>query len=471
MTDPRIRRRNALRVAAVSAALVLAGGAVAGASFAPLPEYSVTAEGILVEPVATTQQRACPGPMLTVGADGAVSSSGTPETLFAATSGEVTNGSLSATQNATGTLPAVGALAPVDAASQLAGSQTETLTGEEQAGLAVAACQEGSGDAWLVGGATTTGRTTVLTLANPSQVPATVDLDLYGEGGPITAPGTEGISVAAGSQRVLSLAGFAPDVVSPVVHVSSRGGSIVAGLQQTTVRALEAGGVDHIGPSAPPATDAVIPGVVLGQVAAVENRLGEEGYGDLSPTLRLLATGGQPATVSVTIVPEDPNLAGAVVDVPLEAGVVFDLPVEEELAEGAYAIELTADSPFVAAMRVATADDAGTNDFAWTTTTEALGDTTLAVLAPGEGAALRLANPSDVAVSVTVAGPAGTSSIEVPAGGAAAVPVGASAGYTLTGTEGLHAAASYVTPGQAGWLALGRPAPGSTPITVYPVPR
>ncbi|WP_207454721.1 DUF5719 family protein [Herbiconiux sp. SYSU D00978] len=470
MTDPRTRRRHALRVAAISAALVLAGGAVAGASFAPLPEYSVTADGILVEPVATTQQRACPGPMLTVGADGAVSSSGTPATLFAATSGEVTNGSLSATQNSTGTLPAVGALAPVDAASQLAGSQTETLTGEEQAGLAVAACQEGSGDAWLVGGATTTGRTTVLTLANPSQVPATVDLDLYGEGGPITAPGTEGISVAAGSQRVLSLAGFAPDVVSPVVHVSSRGGSVVADLQQTTVRTLEAGGVDLIGPSAPPATDAVIPGVVLGQVAAVENRLGEEGYGDLAPTLRLLATGGQPTTVSVTVVPEDPNLAGAVFDVPLEAGVVFDLPVEG-LAEGAYAIELTADTPFVAAMRVATADDAGVNDFAWSTTTETLGDTTLAVLAPGEGAALRLANPADVPATVTVAAPGGTSSVEVPAGGAVGVPVEASAAYTLTGTEGLHAAASYGTPAKAGWLALGRPAPGSSPITVYPVPR
>ena len=37
-----------------------------------------------------------------------------------------------------------------------------------------------------------------------------------------------GIVVKAGAQRVIPLAGFAPDVAAPVVHVTASGGQVVA---------------------------------------------------------------------------------------------------------------------------------------------------------------------------------------------------------------------------------------------------
>jgi hypothetical protein len=472
MTDPDTpRRRTGLRIAAVATGAVLAAGAVAAATLVPLPAYTVGGSSVVVQPVATAQQRACAGPVLAVGGDGAVTSSGEPATYFAATSGEVTASSLVTTDNTTGTTPAVGGLVPVDAASQLSGSQSETVTGDDQAGFAVASCAEGAHDSWLVGGATTTGRSTVVTLGNPSSVAATVDLALYGEGGAISAPGTEGISVPAGAQRVLSLAGFAPDVVSPVVHVSSRGGAVVADLQQTTVRTLAPGGVDIVGPAAPPSTSAVIPGVLLAEVDAVGALQGQEGYDDLVPTLRVVAPGDAPASATVTVVPADPANTGTAFPLTLEPGVVQDIPVEG-FAAGAYTVLVESDQPVVAGMRVATADDAGANDFAWSAASEPLSGTTLAALAPGDGASLHLTNPSETPAIVTLTAQAGgSSSLEVPAGSAVTAPVTTATSYELTGTEGLHAAVTYSVPGFAGWLALGQPAPASSPITVYPVPR
>src|SRR5690606_4453511 len=135
----------------------------------------------------------------------------------------------------------------------LAGSQVQTLNGAGLTGMSAAECVEARSDIWLVGGASDTGRTSILTLANPGEVAATVSVQIFSEEGQVAAPGAEGIVVQPNSETSYSLAGFAPDVVSPVIHVTSVGGNVVAHLQQSTVRILEPGGVDIVGPSAGPA--------------------------------------------------------------------------------------------------------------------------------------------------------------------------------------------------------------------------
>ncbi|RII97134.1 hypothetical protein DZF97_17335, partial [Clavibacter nebraskensis] len=153
-----------------------------------------------------------------------------------------------AASSAPSVLAVVGAVD--DAPTDLAGAASEIVTEADLAGLAATSCSEATADAWLVGGATTTGRTTFVVLDNPSGVSSTVDLAITGEDGAVSAPGASGISVPAGGRRVLSLAGLAPDLSSPAVHVQSRGGQVVARLEQSTVRGLLAGGVDWIGPVA-----------------------------------------------------------------------------------------------------------------------------------------------------------------------------------------------------------------------------
>ena len=142
------------------------------------------------------------------------------------------------------------------------GRSRRQVDAQDYTGFAAAACAEPSGSIWLVGGSTAVGRTTLLTLANPSPVDATVGSHHpESETARSSAPGMSGIEVQAGAQRVISLAGFAPDVASPVVHVDARGGQVVASLQQSIVRGLDAGGVDLVDAGADPATHLVIPGV------------------------------------------------------------------------------------------------------------------------------------------------------------------------------------------------------------------
>src|SRR5690606_24575777 len=89
--------------------------------------------------------------------------------------------------------------------AQVAGAQTQDVDAPDFRGLTAASCAEPTGSTWLVGGATTVGRSTVVLLVNPSDVPSQVTLRIFGEDGSVSAPGMTGIAVPAGGQRVVSL--------------------------------------------------------------------------------------------------------------------------------------------------------------------------------------------------------------------------------------------------------------------------
>ncbi|MEY4019304.1 MAG: hypothetical protein RLZZ590_604, partial [Actinomycetota bacterium] len=77
-------------------------------------------------------------------------------------------------------------------------NQIQLVGGSAIAGLTGAACQRPSSEQWLIGGDTDTGRESLLILKNPTAVDATVDLEIFSQGGRVSAPGLTGIAVVAG---------------------------------------------------------------------------------------------------------------------------------------------------------------------------------------------------------------------------------------------------------------------------------
>jgi hypothetical protein len=477
---PRTARGAVLVGARILTGLIGAGVAVVAigaAVLVPLPSHQVTPASRVITPVASAQQRVCAGPLLRLGDDAGqaattVSSVGKPAVRYSQSVGKATLAPLASTDSTTGVAPDLLTLPPRSSSSSrlplLSGSQTQTVSSGDLVGLAAAECAEPSSDSWLVGGATDTGRTTLITLGNPSNVVATVNLSIFSETGPIVAAGTDGIVVPPGGQRVLSLAGFAPNIVSPVVRVQSRGGQVVADLQQSIVRTLEPGGVDIIGESADPATLTVIPGVVLANGASVAARQAESGFGDLRSIIRLYVPGVDSARAEITIAPEDGSEAATPVRVVVQPGIVTEVPLDS-YPDGSYTVTIATDKPIVAGARTSTVGTTGHTDFAWSTSTTSVSSRALVTVAPGPAPVLHVSNPTrkDATVTLTHSGDADVS-VRVPAGRTVSQPVTGGANYTLTDFDKLAISVSYLGDGQLAAFSLSPSAPASRPIVIYP---
>jgi hypothetical protein len=453
---------------------------VVGATLLPWPSAGVSAKSVVVTPVPASQQVVCPGGLLRLAsASGAgattVSSIGTPIISSAAASGNVqaksfahsnagTAGSAAAPQLLTS--PSGSGSAP----TLLAGSQSQSVSTDEFTGLAAEGCTSATGDVWLDGGATTVGRTTLLLLANPSDVPAVVSLQIYGENGPVTAPGMSGIGVPAGAQRVLSLAGFATNLASPVVHVESAGGQIVATLEQSTVRGVTPGGIDFIGGQPQPTTTTVIPGVVLAGTQAVQSQLGQSGFDDLETTLRVYLPGSKPVTAAITVVPENGTVTAKPIKTSLQPGTVTDLPLDQ-LSQGSYTVIVTASVPLVASVRVSTAGSSAVKaatDFAWLTAAPLLTGDTMVSIPTGMTPRLHLENPTAKTENVQLKGSDGTSiSTSVAPHSATTVSVAAGGSYTMSGFTGLYASVSGQTDGGVTGFAVYPSTHGQGALRIY----
>ncbi|HOB57420.1 MAG TPA: DUF5719 family protein [Rhodoglobus sp.] len=487
--EPLTARRVAIvgvRLVAGVVGLGVATVTIAASVLLPLPTVSSTPPSTLVTPVPTAQQQVCPGAVLRLADDtgqGATTSSalGVPTTSSASSSGSVTRSPLQQSDASTGGTAAAPVVisTPPNAADPaevilLSGAQSQQVNEGDFVGLAAATCSAVSADSWLVGGSTAVGRTTLLTLSNPTEVPATVDLELFGENGAITAPGTSGIVVPASGQRVLSLAGFAPDVVSPVVHVTSTGGQVTAELQQSTVRGLEPGGLDIVGATVAPATDVVIPGLRVDDLASVQTLLvGGAGFADLQTVLRLYAPGEGTVSTTISVIPEDGVGTGTSFPYEFDAGRVAEVPITD-LESGNYTVRIVADTPTLAAVRVsnaapaATADTPAATDFAWLTAAVPLTSTAQLTVATGPSPLLHIANPTTAAVSMTLTAAGGEGTIvELPAGASTSLPVEGGETYTLSGYDTLYAAVSLAGDGMIARYSAQPSGAGSDPIRVY----
>lgn len=480
------RPQRTLKGAAVLSARVVAGvaGAVVAAAvlaatiLVPLPTLSNEPPAVTVTPVAAQQQRVCAGPLLRLGDDSGAQATTATALGDPALTSDASEGSVDVTEvrdaNAPGTSSAIVALPTRDGEENalLAASQSQSVSRGDFVGTAAAECLEPRDDTWLVGGATTTGRTTLLTIVNPGEVTATVDVTVHSDAGPIVAPGMKGVAIPPTEQRVFSLAGLAPGLSTPVVRVESHGALVVASMQQSVVRTLAPGGLDYITGSVAPSTRLSIPGIILPDHELLEEAIAGEDYLDLMPALRLLVPGDAQAHAVVTMIPvtaagRATGEAPVDISVTLDPGSVTELPVGEFEA-GRYVAAISSDVPVVAGMRVTTVNDDGDNDFAWLPAVEPLERGALVAVARGSAPVMTLHNPSDEAAEVALSGGTGSGSITVPAGTAVSVSVAANTVYRLDGFDELHVAVDFVGDGTITAHSASPRAPASTPIRVYP---
>lgn len=207
-------------------------------------------------------------------------------------------------------------------------------------GLAVSPCAVAGVTSWLVGGHTMPGGSSQLVLLNPGQTPATVDLELWGATGLLDEASSQ-VVVAPGGERVVLLEALVPDEERLAIRATATGGQVTAAIVHTELMGLVPGGVSVVSASAEPATELVVPGVVLG----------EEGSED-ADDLRVVNPGDRDATVTIDLLGAEgvrsiPGADGMVVD----AGTVADLPLSG-LPEGEWAVRVRSDEPVTAAMRL-----------------------------------------------------------------------------------------------------------------------
>lgn len=486
MTEPEQQRPTARRAAVASAraaaatvGIGIAVLAIVLAVFAPLPHLSVSPPAVTVSPVATPQQLVCPGAVLQLGdAQGQGASTATAIAPTAIATGAIgATGATAGTAKATpfGTdqgSPTLVTSGGVDPSTIVAAAQSQAVSTTTVSGLAAATCAAVSTDTWLVGGSTVTGRTTLVTLANPSDVAATVALSIFDEKGAVTAPGATGIEVAPGTQRVVSLAGFAPDAAAPVVHVTSSGGHIVANLQQSVVRGLEPGGLDIVAATTGPALSLTIPGLVEATPDDVESRIAKsDDDADLATIVRLYLPGAAPATATISIAPEG-SAKGQSFDQPLNPGVVTDVPIQG-LTTGTYTVTVTSTAPVVGAVRAAAVStpDSGANssDFAWFASPTPVKSATAFSVPAGPGPTLHLANPSAAELVATVtAGDGSPQRITVPAKASVSVPVTSGATYGLVAAAPVSATISFASTAQLASVTVDPRLADAEPIVVYP---
>ncbi|MBN9606129.1 MAG: hypothetical protein J0G30_05915 [Actinomycetales bacterium] len=502
-------RRAALLGLRVVAGAVASGAAVVTVlvvGLAPLPSIGVTPLAVTVTPQPADQVRVCSGSLVRFGdASGGDADTprrvGSPDLAVTPVDGSVALTRLEAGDAGGGegaptvlTLPAGSSVPP-------AGVQTQIVLDPGLTGLAMTACSEPSSTNWLVGGSTTTGRTTLLLLANPGDVDAQVSLDIWGESGAVAAAGARGIVVAAGTQRVLSLAGFAPDLTAPVVRVTSRGGSVAAALQTSVVRGITDGGVDVVGPSAAPGLDLVVPGVRILGSGAVANALAREGWDDAAAIVRLAVPGADPAKVRVTLVPDDPSVGSSFFELDVDAGATAEAPldsgVETEsgaaIPDGSYTVLIESDQPVVGGVRATAAleppagaeDEFGgpaapASDLAWFPAAVPLGGDVETPTGTASGTLLALANPGEQPVTVTVrvdpgstdgAGSVATSASSTASTGAGSTATTSQpgAGTTSPGAAGTNsgaASADAVVVAATGETRVDVPARGGVAVVV-----
>lgn len=361
------------------------------------------------------------------------------------------------------------------------GIVTTTTTSGDLRGFTVAPCRPPVAHSWIVGGSGTLGSSAELRLTNPGATTVTATVRLYGSTGQLTLPSGGQVAVPAGQTSTMLLESAADTDPRLAVAVDTDGGTLVTSLASESLDGETPAGTDVLTSAGGPATDLVIPGVVLTsqETAAVVAsstdtttttesadsagaQTGSESAGskdatsatantgsatvrdarERGPVLRIVNPNETDATVAVTLLGEDgasplPGASSLVID----PGAVFDVSLTGVPA-GAYGLRLSSDIPIHAAARLVRVGNeypqrSGTRmrDIAWIQAQDATATqetTTLALPAHRSitavnknSATLTLTNPNDVAATLTLRrqGTDWTDTVTVPARSTTAVDV------------------------------------------------
>lgn len=461
--------------------LAITGGAVAAivlvGSFA-MPQIELEPASATIDTAASaTRTLTCAGSALELGADPtrpllALPMGATTLTLQDATGYADKTSNFARESDSSGGMEGAGTgvMLQVDGDQVYAEALAESEIAQSSAlkGLVTTQCIEATNESWIVGGTTTLGSVTLLSLTNPGDVPATVFVNVYDDKGLVESLQSTGVVVPEKSQRTVSINGAAPERGSLAVQVLSRGAKVVATMQESLVQGLNAMGVDTVQGVAKPSTQLVIPGVTTPIVAGV-NTVDDHGHDRAGHTLRVLAPGDTGGIVKVTGV----NAEGTTVKLVSEyvhpqAVTEFAL---EELTEEFTTVVVDAEVPVVASVTGLGVGATG-EDIAWFTAAPAI-DREIAVAVPdGPDAQLTLYNPSDEAVIVDlVAGQGNTPdanlTITLPARSSVRQAVKANSGYQLLTGTAVFAALSFTGDGLLSGFPIVPPAGAAETVQVY----
>ncbi|GAA3588322.1 hypothetical protein GCM10022198_09850 [Klugiella xanthotipulae] len=469
------KTQKALTIVGRVAAGLVAGGLTAavivllGVVSVPAVERPVSSTTVDTA-AATSSELGCLGSLAELGSDPsnplAIRAVGTPDVASKAPEGEsldpIVLSRAEAGDTPEGALPTAVRIAGGDRA-RAARAQSQRVSEDDFQGFAATACAQPLAESWLVAGTTTTGSSSLVVLTNPGKVTATVSLTVYTNEGLVASPGSSGIVVDAGSQRILSLNGLAPGASSAVILVQSRGGKVLAALQQSQLIGLNPVGVDAV-VAVPEAQDrVVIPGVRVDRPAGVDTR-DEHGDEEAIQVLRVFTPGDQPTTVTATGYRAD-GTAIALGRFEVDPRVVNEYQLSG-LDSGIFTVTVTADVQILAAVRVV-AIGSSTDDFAWFESAGALSGEAATVIAPGNDPKLSLYNDNSDPVAVTVQGSGSERTVTVAPGATAHLAVTAGEGVRLDSPETIYAAVSYSSDGVLASYTVQSPTVQAEPLTVY----
>ncbi|MCS3427268.1 DUF5719 family protein [Leucobacter aridicollis] len=348
------------------------------------------------------------------------------------------------------------------AEASIAAAQSQKLSSASLRGATASACVEPVNEQWLVGGASTLGLSTTLSLGNASEVPATVQISVFDENGEIDAVQTSGVIVTPNSEQIVSLNGYAPNRERLAVRVTSTGAPVAASLGVARVDGIVPVGTSAVTRQLRPEQQLVIPGVANEDSHDHEEVPTDTGPADRFPVLvHAIAPGDAAGSATISAI-DAKGVRTELGVIELEPRIVGALAVEA-WPHDATAIVVDADVPVFAGAEGA-ANSGETHDFQWFAPAPTIPANTPTAAPVAPGGTLIVANTGDKEAEVTVAG-GKEQQLKIAPGSAVVVPGEGS--RTLTSTEPVHAGVRMIGSGSiAGYPIMPR-AEHTGQLTVY----
>ncbi|GAA1145334.1 DUF5719 family protein [Nesterenkonia lutea] len=249
------------------------------------------------------------------------------------------------------------------------------------AGLAVGECTAPERTQWFFGPEIAAGASSLLTLANPFDRSATVEVTSVDSEGDRGTRGARSVVVPGQTTRAVNIAGLASAGTELGISVRSSGAPVTAQLQSSRGSGVTGTGIEFLPGLTEPGTSHVIPrvsvpegiseaeGTAEDEADPEEDTDEEEPAGPTPPQLWIHVPGDQGATVELQVYGEDGQQS---IDTPgvftVDGGEV-DVIDLQGLEPGVTDIRVRTDVPAHAAIR---SDSAAGTDFSWAAPADAL---------------------------------------------------------------------------------------------------
>lgn len=238
------------------------------------------------------------------------------------------------------------------------------------AGLAVGACTAPERSQWFFGPEIAAGSSSLLTLGNPFDRSATVEVTSVDSEGDRGTTGTRSVVVPGQTTRSVNIAGLASAGSDLGVQVRSAGAPVTAQLQSSRASGLTGTGVEFLPGMTTPGTEHLMPGVPIPEGVPDSGEEDDE-ESTAPPELWIHVPGEEGATVELQVYGEDGQQVIETPGVFTVDGGEIDAVNLRGIEPGDSDIRVRTDVPAYVAVRSET--EQGT-DFSWAPSAAALGE-------------------------------------------------------------------------------------------------